>query len=103
MSEEVLVDVADGIMTVTINRPDAKNAVNKAVAEGIGAAMEELDSNDDIRVAILRANGPIRVAVRHGDLPAIHFIPHDFDIIFRKGKTVVGKLFGRGVHAGSSQ
>ena len=33
MADEVLVDVADGIMTVTINRPKAKNAVNKAAAE----------------------------------------------------------------------
>jgi len=53
MSDEVLVSVDDGIMVVTINRPSAKNAVNLAVAKGIAAAMEELDSNDDIRVAIL--------------------------------------------------
>ncbi len=57
MSEVVLVDVADGIMTVTINRPEAKNAVSKAVAEGIAAAMDELDSNDSIRVAILTGAG----------------------------------------------
>lgn len=53
MSDEVLVDVADGIMTVTINRPKAKNAVNKQVAEGVAAAMDQLDSSDDIHVAIL--------------------------------------------------
>ncbi len=53
----VLVDVADGIMTVTLNRPQAKNAVNKAVAEGVAAAMEELDGNDAIRVAIITGAG----------------------------------------------
>jgi enoyl-CoA hydratase len=57
MSNEVLVDVADGIMTVTLNRPEAKNAANKALAEGVAAAMDELDSNDDIRVAILTGAG----------------------------------------------
>ena len=57
MSNEVLVDVADGIMTVTLNRPEAKNAVNKAVAVGVAAAMEELDSNDAIHVAILTGAG----------------------------------------------
>ena len=31
MSEEVEVAVADGIMTVTINRPAARNAVNRAL------------------------------------------------------------------------
>ncbi len=59
MADEVLVEVADGIMTVTLNRPEAKNAVNKAVAEGIAAAMDELDSNDAIRVAILTGAGGV--------------------------------------------
>jgi len=59
MSDEqpVLVEVADGVMTVTLNRPKAKNAANKALAEGVAAAMDELDSNDDIRVAILTGAG----------------------------------------------
>lgn len=59
MTEEqvVLVDVDDGVMTITINRPKAKNAVNLAVAEGVAAALEELDRNDDIRVAILTGAG----------------------------------------------
>ena len=59
MSEEqaVLVEVADGVMTVTVNRPKAKNAINRAAAEGIAAAMDELDSNDDIRVAVITGAG----------------------------------------------
>ena len=57
MSDEVLVEVADGVMTVTLNRPQAKNAANKAIAVGVAAAMDELDSNDDIRVAILTGAG----------------------------------------------
>lgn len=59
MSEEqvVLVDVEDGIMTVTLNRPKAKNAANKALADGVAAAMDELDSNNDIRVAIITGAG----------------------------------------------
>ena len=57
MSDEVLVDVADGIMTITLNRPQAKNAVNKAVAEQVAAAMEQLDSDDAIRVAIITGAG----------------------------------------------
>jgi enoyl-CoA hydratase len=57
MSDEVLVDVSDGIMTVTLNRPKAKNAANRALAEGVAAAMDELDSNDAIQVAILTGAG----------------------------------------------
>lgn len=53
----VLVDVADGVMTITLNRPEAKNAANRALAEGIAAAMDELDGNDSIQVAILTGAG----------------------------------------------
>ena len=57
MAEEVLVDVTDGILTVTLNRPKARNAANKALAEGVAAAMDRLDSDDSIRVAILTGAG----------------------------------------------
>ena len=57
MADEVLVDVTDGIMTVTLNRPKAKNAANKALAEGVAAALDKLDSDDDICVAIITGAG----------------------------------------------
>ncbi len=58
MSDDaVLVDVADGVMTITLNRPNAKNAVNMAVAVGISAAIDELESNSDLRVAIITGTG----------------------------------------------
>jgi enoyl-CoA hydratase len=57
MADEVLVDIADGIMVVTLNRPKARNAANRALAEGVAAAMDELDSNDAIHVAILTGAG----------------------------------------------
>lgn len=57
MSEEVQVAVADGVMTVTLNRPGARNAVNRAVALGIAEAMEALDADDAIQAAILTGAG----------------------------------------------
>ena len=57
MAEEVLMDVTDGILTVTLNRPKARNAANKALAEGVAAAMDKLDSDDRLRVAILTGAG----------------------------------------------
>lgn len=57
MAEEVLMDVTDGILTVTLNRPKARNAANKALAEGVAAAMDKLDSDDSLRVAILTGAG----------------------------------------------
>jgi enoyl-CoA hydratase len=58
MSEEtVLVETADGVMTITLNRPQAKNAVNKALAVAVAAAIDELESNDQLRAAIITGAG----------------------------------------------
>ena len=58
MSEPaVLTEVSDGVMTITINRPSAKNAVNKDVAEGIAAALDALDADDNTHVVILTGAG----------------------------------------------
>lgn len=56
-TQEVLVDIEDGVMTITMNRPEAKNAMNKSMAEGISAAIDEFEASADIRVAILAGNG----------------------------------------------
>ncbi len=56
-SNDVLTQVDDGVLIVTINRPEAKNAMNKAAAEGIAAAMDRLDEDDDLRVGILTGAG----------------------------------------------
>ena len=42
---------------VTINRPHARNAINKAVAEGIAAAMDTLDGDPELSVGILTGAG----------------------------------------------
>jgi enoyl-CoA hydratase len=57
MTEEVLSEVRDGVLIVTINRPEAKNAMSKAAAEGIAAAMDRLDADDALRVGILTGAG----------------------------------------------
>lgn len=54
---EILTDIQDGFMIVTINRPEAKNAMTKAAAEGIRAAMEQLDNDDSLNVGILTGAG----------------------------------------------
>ncbi|MFW0785504.1 crotonase/enoyl-CoA hydratase family protein [Gordonia sp. CPCC 206044] len=53
----VLTEFADGVAVITINRPEARNAVNREVAEGIAAAVDELDARDDITVGILTGAG----------------------------------------------
>jgi enoyl-CoA hydratase len=57
VTDEVLVERRDGVQIITINRPEAKNSLNLAVAEAIAAAVDELDGSDDLRVGILTGAG----------------------------------------------
>jgi len=53
----VLTEVRDGVLLVTLNRPEQRNAVNRAVAEGIAAALDRLDADDALRVGVLSGAG----------------------------------------------
>lgn len=50
---EVLTERREGVLIITLNRPQAKNAANKALAEGVAAAIDELERDEALRVAIL--------------------------------------------------
>src|SRR6266545_4035739 len=77
MAEAVLVTVDDGIAIITINRPEARNAVNGEVARGIARAVDELDERADVRVLILTGAGGTFCAGMDlkgflaGDVPAV--------------------------------
>jgi enoyl-CoA hydratase len=57
MSEEILTERRDGVLIVKLNRPEARNAVNGALASGIAAGLDELDSDDELRVGVLTGEG----------------------------------------------
>ena len=57
MSDVVSVEVDGGTGIITINRPQARNAVNEAVATGIAAAIDELDPRRDVAVLVLTGAG----------------------------------------------
>jgi len=78
---DVLFEVSEGIATITLNRPEARNAVNAAVALAIAEAVDQIDARNDIQVAILTGAGGFFSAGM--DLKA-----------FLKGENV--KPFGRG-------
>jgi enoyl-CoA hydratase/carnithine racemase len=58
MSDEILTSIADGIATVTMNRPGQRNAMNTAMLTGLRAAFDDLDGRRDVRVVLVRGNGP---------------------------------------------
>ncbi|HTX30958.1 MAG TPA: crotonase/enoyl-CoA hydratase family protein [Solirubrobacteraceae bacterium] len=45
------------VLLITINRPDQRNAVNAAVAEGIAAGLDELDGENELSVGVLTGAG----------------------------------------------
>ena len=57
MADEVLTERRDGVLVITLNRPEARNAVNLALASGVAAALEELDSGEDLQVGVLTGAG----------------------------------------------
>jgi enoyl-CoA hydratase len=54
---EVLVDIDDDVMVITLNRPEAKNAINAAVAREVAAAIDELDSDSRLRAGVITGAG----------------------------------------------
>jgi enoyl-CoA hydratase len=57
VSDEVLTDADGGVLLITLNRPEARNAVNAAVARGVAEALDRLDEDDDLQVGILTGAG----------------------------------------------
>ncbi|MFE1317284.1 crotonase/enoyl-CoA hydratase family protein [Kitasatospora phosalacinea] len=57
MSDAVLTEYGDGVAVITINRPEARNAVDRAVAQGVAAALDELDARDDLTVGVITGAG----------------------------------------------
>src|SRR4029077_7414120 len=57
MSDEVLVERHGAVQGIVINRPEARNALNGAVAVGIRDAVDELDATADLRAGVLTGAG----------------------------------------------
>lgn len=57
MPDEVLTERRGRTLIITINRPEARNAANKAVAEGLAAACDELDDTPELSLAVLTGAG----------------------------------------------
>lgn len=57
MAEEILCTVKDGIATVTMNRPEKRNAMNTALLDGLTKSFNQLETNPDVRVVVIRGEG----------------------------------------------
>jgi len=57
MAHEVGCSIRDGIATITLNRPEKRNALNAVLLDGLSAFVNELEENRDVRVIVLRGEG----------------------------------------------
>jgi enoyl-CoA hydratase len=58
MNEQpLLTERRDRVLLITLNRPDARNAVNLAMAEAMDTALTELDSTDELSVGVIAGEG----------------------------------------------
>ena len=55
--ETILVDVDGGVATVTVNRPDKRNALNSQVRSEVVAALDALRADDSVRVVVFTGAG----------------------------------------------
>jgi enoyl-CoA hydratase/carnithine racemase len=58
MADPILVATADHVCTITLNRPDKRNALNGAMIGALRSALGRVVADPEVRVVVLRANGP---------------------------------------------
>ncbi len=51
-------EIADGVLTLTLNRPDQRNSLNRELMSAITAAIAAAGDDPEVRVIVLAANGP---------------------------------------------
>ena len=59
MAEEslILTEVRGPVLLITINRPEARNSINKATAEAMGEALDRLDADRELVVGVITGTG----------------------------------------------
>lgn len=57
MTDTVLVEELDRVLVISINRPEARNAINRDVTVAIAAAIDELEARDDLSLGVITGTG----------------------------------------------
>src|SRR6476646_8222284 len=109
MSEQViLVDVADRVAVVTLNRPESRNALNPALNAAIPEAIAGCDARDDVDVIILTGADPafcagVDLKALTTDSEVKHIVSDEHELIRpfpETAKPVIGAINGAAVTGG---
>lgn len=107
-TDATLLSVAGGVATLTLNRPDNRNALSTVLVESLAAHLEEALARDDVRVVVLTGAGTTfcagadlkerrTVSAVAGELPTFVKV---FQMIRASSKPVVAKLNGHALAGG---
>jgi enoyl-CoA hydratase len=102
MADEVLTERRDRVLVITLNRPEARNAINTALAQALTAAIEELDSDDGLTAGVLTGAGGGFSAGMDLKAFATEGPPKGFDEFLRNGakKPLIAAIEGFAVAGG---
>ena len=62
MSDHILIEKSGGVLTLTMNRPDKKNALTRAMYQSLGDAIDQAAFDKDVRCILIQANGDMFTA-----------------------------------------
>ena len=86
MYNTLLLDIENNICTITINRPDKLNALNKAVFDELNSVLDEVYANKAIRSVIITGAGP-RSFIAGADISEFSGLSRDEAIVLaRRGQ-----------------
>jgi enoyl-CoA hydratase/carnithine racemase len=106
-------EVADGVATLWLNRPEVKNCVNWGLLTQLGAALERAEDADDVRVVVIRGRGRTFCAGADLNMLDAEFLgttnnsvkiaqvsARTFDRAFNLGKPTIAVVEGHAVAGG---
>jgi len=92
----------DGVLVITLNRPEVRNAIDSALSLGVLAALRALDADKDLRVGVLTGAGGTFCAGMDLKAFAASGLPEGIDDVLRHGcrKPLVAAVEGVAVGGG---
>ena len=57
MNEDVILEIAEGVAVITLNRPQQSNSLSSGLIEGLGAAYRRCDEDDEVRAVVVTGAG----------------------------------------------